>query len=216
MDTVAKGLSVAAKSLPTSAKKELVQRLWEDTELRQTMFDAVISDVREVLALAGLDKKAEGVLEDSGTARAKPNYKELGRRLREDYIVQLRNRGVKIERDKGVCARTTGGVWAIPFATERRPNRWFLGLPEADILQKLSNSNLGVVLLCQAESGALLDFMIPHDILQKLVGSLSKSKGQLKFNLKKAGDRYWLVNPGVSDFDVSDFLGAVSAFEVNR
>lgn len=218
MDTVAKGLSLAAKSLPTTAKKELVQQLWEDKELSQIMFDAALSELREILALAGLEKRGEGISEAAGSAKAKPNRKELGRGVREGYVVQLRNRGIRIERDKGVWARTIGGVWAaIAVATElpNRPNRWFLGLPEADIVQKLSSSKLVVVLLCRAESGALLDFVIPHGILEKLVGSLSKSKGQLKFNLKKAGDRYELVIPGVSDFDVTDLLGALSAFEVN-
>ena len=96
---------------------------------------------------------------------------------------------------------------------EWRPGRWFLGLPEDRVLERINKGGVVIVLLCQSASGSRLDFVIPGDTVQEIVPKLSKSAGQLKFNLKKVGNRYQLVMPGSSPLDVSDCTGMVSIFQ---
>jgi len=44
---------------------------------------------------------------------------------------------------------------------------------------------------------------------QEIVNLLSKSKGQLKFNVKKVGNRYYLVLPRHGTLDLSDYNGSL-------
>ena len=208
MNKVTEGLVLAIHSLPKADKARAIGDLWKDSDCQEAMVDLVI----------------KGLLQSQGNGRVKyyPSYDDStqvtararGKLLRENYVAALKKEDKPIEQVDGVWARTAGGLWvAIPFATERRDNFWFLGLPENDLLERIHGGGVAVVLLCQSKSGSTLDFVIPPDYIQEIVGSLSKSKGQLKFNLRKDDGRYLLVIPGRSPQDVSHFLGKVSTFE---
>ena len=106
--------------------------------------------------------------------------------------------------------RPTAQRRIICKALRRRPNRWFLGLPENEVLERIRNGGVAVVLLCQSATGSILDFVLPPSKVQELVHTLSKSAGQLKFNVKKVGNRYHLVIPGRSLLDVSEYKGKLS------
>ena len=208
MNKVTEGLVLALRSLPKAYKVRAIGDLWKDSDCQEAMIDLTI----------------KGLLQSQGNGRVKyyPSYDDStqvtsnarGKLLRENYVAALKKEGKHIEQVDGVWARTAGGLWvAIPFATERRDNHWFLGLPEHAVLERIHGGEVAIVLLCQSKSGSTLDFVMPPEYIQEIVGSLSKSKGQFKFNLRKDNGRYLLVIPGRNLMDVSHFLGKVSTFE---
>jgi len=130
--------------------------------------------------------------------------KGLGKLRREEYISELEHQGLSVKLVNSVWGSLADGSWvAIPFAQEWRRDRWFLGLPEKDLREK---GRVFIVLLCQYPSGSTFDIVIPPDVVTSLVGRLSKSKGQVKFNLRKLRNRYLLVIPSSEPLDVSDYL----------
>ncbi len=213
MSTVAEGLVLALRSLPKADKARVISHLWEDRESREAMTGLLI---RRLLEFQG-NQNGEKPLSPANDNSVKTNLtsKERGKRLREGYISELQQDGIQINQVDSVWAKTVGGLWvAIPTATmEWRPGRWFLGLPEDRVLERINKGGVVIVLLCQSASGSRLDFVIPGDTVQEIVPKLSKSAGQLKFNLKKVGNRYQLVMPGSSPLDVSDCTGMVSIFQ---
>lgn len=130
--------------------------------------------------------------------------KGLGKLRREEYISELERQGLSVKLVNSVWGSLADGSWvAIPFAQEWRRDRWFLGLPEKDLREK---GRVFIVLLCQYPSGSTFDIVIPPDVVTSLIGRLSKSKGQVKFNLRKIRNRYLLVIPSSEPLDVSDYL----------
>ncbi|HSW57759.1 MAG TPA: hypothetical protein VLH15_05120, partial [Dehalococcoidales bacterium] len=60
--------------------------------------------------------------------------REMGIEQREKYISQMKNKGIPINYIGNIWAKTNKNTWvAIPYASERQPNRWFLGIGETDI-----------------------------------------------------------------------------------
>jgi len=208
MSKITEGLVLAIQSLPKADKAIAIGKLWEDPECQGAIVDLVI---RRLLQSQGHRKvNYPSSYADSAGLTAK----ERGKLSRENYVAALGKEGKPIEQVDGVWAKTAGGLWvAMPFATERKDNFWFLGLPENIVIERINEGGVAVVLLCQSRSGSTLDFVIPPDKIREILGSLSKSKGQLKFNLRKDDGRYLLVIPGRSPLDVSPFLGVVSTFE---
>jgi hypothetical protein len=202
MNKVAEHLAQAVCSLTKIDKAKVIQYMLEDPDVK---------DVMAKLLVDSLSKSRAGQNSGNSLVIEITSSKELGMRVREWYISQLQQRGVRIEQVDRVWAKTPTDLWvAIPFAKERRPNRWFLGLPETEVIKRISNGGTAIVLLCQSNTGDTLDFVLPQSKVQEIVPHLSKSKGQLKFNLKKVGSRYHLVIPSKPTVDVSDYRGAVS------
>ena len=133
--------------------------------------------------------------------------REKGKRVRGDYVSRLQTQGTAIRLADSVWAhleRTDFWV-AIPFAVEHgRPGHWFLGLPETPVAQR---NRVFVVLLCQEESGSVVDIVLPLDAVREIIPRLSRSKGQTKFNVKRTGNRWELMIPRVGPFDVSKYVG---------
>lgn len=212
MNTLVDGLILAVRSLPKADKATVVEHLWEDLEFR-----AAIADLLRRSMLGPRRNASASTLQDLATLGVDLTPRERGKRLRENYLRELHKKGISINQVDGVWAKTANGSWiAIPVATERRPDRWFLGLGQNDVLERIDKRDGIVVLLCQSESGSTLDFVIPTPKIQEIVGSLSRSKGQLKFNLTRVGNRYHLIMAGRGRVDISDFLGSVSSFESSK
>lgn len=88
----------------------------------------------------------------------------------------------------------------IACAHEQRPGRWFLGVKDDqyDI----------VALLCQLkDSGEKLDFVLPNTFLQKVWTSLSRSHGQVLFNVVANGGNFSFLVPGHDPESINQFLG---------
>lgn len=209
MDTVAEGLAITLRSLSKADKLKVISLLWKDAETREVMVELLIrrlSALRENHSARDYSSLVQRI--EIGLTP-----KERAKRLRESYISKLQKQGLPVRQINNVWATTPLGLWiAVPVATERRPHRWFLGLPEKEVLERINKGGVVVVLLCEQGSGSILDIVIPSHKVIEIVGSLSKSGGQLKFNLRKVGSRYQLVMPGTNPLDVSDYLGDVSSF----
>jgi hypothetical protein len=134
--------------------------------------------------------------------------KERGKQARRQYVSAKQHQGLSVEPGDGVWARLKDGPWvAIPFAAEQRdkPGRWFLGLTQREIVER---DGAWVVLLCQRESGSTFDVVLPPNVVRQILGQLSISKGQYKFNLKQVGTGYVMLRPGREPLDVSDYISA--------
>lgn len=120
--------------------------------------------------------------------------KRRGREIREEFTGR---RSLRPER--GVIYRTqSGSRVGIAVATETGPNRWFLGLPDTQLDW--------VVLLCHADED-VLDFVLPMTSLSDVWLQLSRSGGQVKFNVNRRNGGYHLQVPGAGPLDIRPFLG---------
>ena len=138
--------------------------------------------------------------------------KERGRLLRQNYILELQKKGIKISPIGSIWAKTENNLFvAIPVASmEWRPGRWFLGLPEDILRERMTKTRVVVILLCQSTNKETRDFVFPPDLISHITNNLSKSKGQLKFNIKTTGSRYYLVLKNTGDVDISEYKGKIS------
>lgn len=125
--------------------------------------------------------------------------KEEGFMARESFLDAGADRGYRlIPLGKTVFETNTGHKVAIPFANERRPDRWFLGISDEkyDV----------VILLCQEKDGDLFDFIVPRDFLEKFWRAFSRSGGQVKLNVSRHGKIWHLVVPGYEPQAIGSFL----------
>jgi hypothetical protein len=92
---------------------------------------------------------------------------------------------------------------SIAFANEiDRPNlidKWFLGLKDepTDI----------AVLLCQDLEGKVNDFVLPVAELKSTWKTLSRSGGEIKFNIRRRQSEYLLLEPNGEPISISKYLG---------
>lgn len=134
---------------------------------------------------------------------------QKGNNVRMAYVNDLNSRGIQLRRSgrsKVIFETKSGKTIGMPFANEypsRKPGRWFLGLPD-------QNFDF-VILLCETDSGALLDFVFPTDFVSDIWGLLSrqKSHGPVKFEVFRCRtDDELKVKDGVAK-NIRRFLGGV-------
>lgn len=138
---------------------------------------------------------------ESGTRKVRSSAgKEEGFMARESFLDAGADRGYRlIPLGKTVFETAKGHKVAIPFANERRPDRWFLGI---------SDEKYDVVsLLCQEKDGDLFDFIVPRDFLEKFWKAFSRSGGQVKLNVSRNGKIWHLVVPGYEPQTINSFRG---------
>ena len=213
MSAVAEHLAKALCSLTKAEKVEVINRLLNDADFREILSELPI---KKLIGSQGNQRGGYSLIPDSGVASRSKGKKERGKQLRKNYISELQQNGILIEPFDNIWAETAKGLWvAIPTANmEWRPRRWFLGLPEDKVRERISEGGVVIILLCQSAVGSRLDFVIPPNIVETIVDKLSKSKGQLKFNVKTVGNRYYLVIPDVNDIDISDYKGEISILQI--
>lgn len=126
----------------------------------------------------------------------------VGKKIRVDFLRKVSEEGIHLEQIRGSVYETpSGGKVGVAVATERRPDRWFLGLP------------IGLdqaVLLCQRENGNVAVVCLPRDFFAEYSDKMSKSGGQMKFNVVRRGSGYSLLVPGTDGINVSRFIGDYS------
>lgn len=130
--------------------------------------------------------------------------RESGREIREIFLKKLREIGIELDQIKGetIYKTRSGEKVGIAVATERQPDRWFLGLPIGGFDH--------AVLLCKREAGELIEIRLPKSFFSKYGKDLSQSKGQLKFNVSRRGNVYVVkvpnkgcINPSTLSSDYS-------------
>lgn len=190
-------------------KIEISDEVWQ--ELRRLAIPFVDHTPDDVLrrVLAGMngvmvkDKFPAG----AGEAEAGLSPKERGKRARAAYVWKLQKEGLRV--------RLSGGIWAyledrdswmaVASAGKQRADRWFLGIPEKEIDGR---GRVFVVLLCQQDSGEMLDIVLPPEFVKENLRRLSVSKGQRKFNVVRVGKEYRLMIPRAEPEDISKYVGA--------
>ncbi len=188
---------------------------------------AAKNDVAEVVRLAELAKKANAVVQDAAASlgqikaqiessagdkavnHSSPNPlagkqlspKASGKDARKQWCNELAKSGFPLTYSGGPYFSTNSGkTIAIAYAAEKpeRPGKFFLGLPD-----KLASA---FVLLCKSANGKVADPVLPDHLLKKYWGSLSRSEGQLKFNLRVSNQNVQLHIPGQGWIGISEFV----------
>jgi hypothetical protein len=125
--------------------------------------------------------------------------REHGREIRETFLKRLLQTDISLQSVKGetIYRCKSGEKVGIAVATERQPNRWFLGLPAGGFDH--------AVLLCQRESGDVVEIRLPKEFFAKYGSNLSESKGQVKFNISCKGSVFVVKVPGTDGVNPATF-----------
>ena len=173
--------------------------------------------------LAGIegDEKAAVVLQDRVRShearlsspdeilREPPTHKTDARSRRErgnELREELAKKHALIP-EKGVIYRTRSDsrVGIVTATEDPEKHTWFLGIPDTQFDS--------VVLRCQQTDGEVLDFVLPMTSMSGVWSRLSRSGGQVKFNVKGRDGTYQLQVPGASPLDIRPFLGQYAALD---
>jgi hypothetical protein len=126
-----------------------------------------------------------------------------GKTIRMDFLKTVSEKGIYIENIRGsIYKAQSGRKVGIAVATERKPDRWFLGLP--------SKGFDDAVLLCKPDSGDTIEICLSKDFFDEYGEKMSESSGQMKFNVARRGGGYVILVPGTDGINVSKFLGDYS------
>jgi hypothetical protein len=127
----------------------------------------------------------------------------MGRIIRMDFLKKTSEEGIHLEHIRGSIYETKSGhKVGIAVATERNPDRWFLGLP----LEGFDHA----VLLCKRGAGDTVEICLPKNFFEKYGDKMSQSGGQMKFNVARRGSGYSILVPGTDGISDSKFLGDYS------
>jgi hypothetical protein len=108
--------------------------------------------------------------------------------------------GIHLEHIRSSIYETKSGrKVGIAVATERKPDRWFLGLP----VESFDHA----VLLCKPENRDTIEICLPKNFFDEYGGKMSQSGGQMKFNIARRGNGYSILVPGTDGVNVSKFVG---------
>jgi hypothetical protein len=126
-----------------------------------------------------------------------------GPEIRAAFLRTAAAHGVCLEPIRGAIYMAPNGKRVgIAVATERQRNRWFLGLPEGGFES--------AALICQTSSGKRLDICIPPAFFAEHERRLSRSSGQVKFNVVRRDGRLLLTIPRSPPAGVDQFLDALA------
>jgi len=130
----------------------------------------------------------------------KISRKKRGETKRNSFLKHAQELGLNISQVKGVRYKLNDRhLIGIAYASENRPNRWFLGLPP-------ENFNT-IVLLCEQKKGKMLNFIFSKDFYQKFKSYLSTDEnGQLKYNIALRNTDYHLLIPQAGNENINRFL----------
>ncbi len=151
--------------------------------------------------------RAKGsLMTDRGGSSNRAIGRREGRVARENYVFAVQQ-DVYVDGAGRVWGRVRGNgrSVAILFSSEHSGDRWFFGVKEAQVKD---NDGAFVVLLCAQDDGADLDFVLPPTFISEVLPKLSHSRDQVKFNLNRRDNRYWLKVPYGESLDVTEYLKA--------
>lgn len=125
--------------------------------------------------------------------------RELGAKIRNEFLRKLEGEGIHLQLIKGktIYRTKSGKRVGVAVATERQPNRWFLGLPTGGFNH--------AVLLCQRENGEVIEVSLPEKFFMQYGQNMSQSKGQLKFNIVRRSSGILVQVPGTDGISGTSF-----------
>lgn len=136
---------------------------------------------------------------DESRSKQMLSSRELGEKIRNEFLSKREAEGISLQLIKGktIFRTRSGKRVGLAVATERQSNRWFLGLPAGGFDH--------AVLLCQRESGEVIDIPLPEKFFEKYGNEMSESKGQLKFNVVNKGSGLLVQVPGTDGINGKSF-----------
>ena len=177
-------------------------KLNEVTEALNSIEKLAISNSSSYLKLP----TASSVSSVSGTSsqlghRIPTGKKERGKMRRAEFLERLRARGINLEPESGRMFRSSGNRRiGVAYAYENKPDRWWLGLEEKDYK--------ALVLLCESESGKVIEFVLPEAFFQKHRTLFSRSGRELKFNIARSGSLYQMILRS-EKIGINEYIGKV-------
>jgi hypothetical protein len=175
---------------------DLLMREAQVLKTRISVFEKSVHDLREESAqpITATHPKQE-----NGDSMS-PSAKAEGAQVRAKWVRTLQATQRIDLAGHGTQYRTTRRASVgIAFANERRPDKWFLGLADEP-------TNI-VVLLCKTSDQQMYDIVLPMAELGDTWKRLSRSKGQVKFNVEKEADRLLLSIPGGNPLSITQYQG---------
>lgn len=132
--------------------------------------------------------------------------KEIGRIRRKEFIQELHKLGIQLYRtDECVYKTRTDSIIGIAYASERRPNKWFLGLP--------IKSYHAIILLCEKKNGTILRFILPGEFFNGKKEYIRNDDGNFKYNIVFRNEEFHIRIPKVGKANVSEFLNNYASIE---
>jgi hypothetical protein len=161
--------------------------------------------LRDISDLSTESRKTEP-LEDIRVTAKSMNHLDvtsgrgIGRTIRMDFLKKVSHEGILLEHIRSSIYKTQSGrKIGIAVATERKPDRWFLGLP----IESFDHA----VLLCMEESQDTIEICLPKSFFEEYGDKMSQSGGQMKFNVVRRGSGYSILVPGTDGVNISKFIG---------
>ena len=129
------------------------------------------------------------------------SYKQIGKEERKIFTQEAKKKGIILSEEKGPLYRDKlGGLVGIPYASERNPNRWWLGLPN----KKYQN----IVLICKNEFSERTYFIFPYTFCAKYQDKLGtdKKEKQIKLNVLMKNGIYTLIIPDSEPITINEYI----------
>lgn len=176
-----------------TARLSEIEALIERQEALNRQVEALSSAETRTLSSPAVQEQ------DARVANRAESPREVGVAKRIEFVRACAAKGVRLTPKKGALYENSlREVVGIAFATERRDDAWFLGLPS----QGLTHT----VLICQPQVGEAFSVCLPNRFLQKYRSLLSESKGQMKFNVRRRGGHHFLIVPSLDPVQIDEYI----------
>jgi len=129
------------------------------------------------------------------------NAREKGKAHRNRFVQSVKEKGIRLTHHRGPLFKDpTGGLIGIAYASERLPNRWWLGLPV--------ESYKAIVLICENDCSEVVSFVFPFSFCQEHRDAFGTDKHakQFKFNVSLADGLYLLSLPGRNPIVINNYM----------
>ena len=130
--------------------------------------------------------------------------KQEGAQVRDEWIRALAKKGIQLTGHGKRCHTPQAISVGIAFANEldqpQLKDRWFLGLKDEP-------TDVAVLLCRGAKNRRVYDLVLPVPELGPAWKALSRSKGEIKFNVRREAGEFVLVVPRGRPIPVTRYLG---------
>jgi len=198
-EALLRDIESAARQRDVSAVLALLKKLEMLASLvrQQEEIDRRLAAMEGDLLASPVTAAGPAEVQTDGSERA-ITPKERGRRQRDSFVRALATKGITLQRVKGAILRSPRGIRVgVAYAREGQQDKWFLGLPE-DQFQH-------AVLLCEERSGRMTHFSLPEEFVREHGESLSRKDGQVKFNVLRRGEEFFLHLPRRGSVSIDAF-----------
>lgn len=129
----------------------------------------------------------------------KTSNRKVGARRREDFVQACGRKGIRLIPKRGALYENSRGeVVGIAYASERKENAWFLGLPSQEFQH--------AVLICESNNDQSSAVCLPKQFIERHRTYLSESKGQVKLNVRLRSGHYFLVIPTAGSVQIDEYV----------